>query len=175
MKRRPPIPKSIADQLLVESRHTCNVCKRTVASIHHIKKINSAKGNAPSNLVVLCPECHRRAELQNSHFERKITSSQLRKYKNDWTEFCKAFPAVAFEKPVIAYCYLNEPRINMIFNQIANPADNAKVTGLKRDVTEASTPSFFKRMPLERMMQTIINNLNFINLETMDWKKACTI
>ena len=121
-------------------------------------------------LVVLCPECHRRAEFPN-HFERKITTSQLRKYKKDWTEFCKAFPTIAFEKPVIAYCFLNEPRINMIFNQLANPVDNSKVMELKRETIEANVPSFFRRMPLERMMQIVINNLNFINLETIERKE----
>jgi hypothetical protein len=60
----------------------------------------------------------------------------------------------------------------MIFNQLANPVDNSKVMELKRETIEANVPSLFRRMPLERMMQIVINNLNFINLETIERKKT---
>jgi hypothetical protein len=171
MKGRPKIPQKVIDQVLVESRHRCNVCKKEVALIHHIDKIRSEEGNLPSNLVVLCTECHRRAELPNSHFEHKITSSQLKKYKKEWTEACKAFPTIAFEQPVLVYCFLNEPRIGMMFNQLAKPIDTVKVIELKQRVLE-SRMSGFENIPLERMMQTIIDRWSFINLETICIKET---
>lgn len=167
MKGRPRIPQKIADQLLVESRHRCNVCRRNVVQTHHITKIDSAKGNLPFNLIVICPECHRRAELPNSYFERKISPTQLRKYKKEWIELCKTFPTIAFEKPILIYCLLNEPRIRILFNQLSSDLDNTKVMEIKRHVEEVGMP-MLKNMPLERMMQTVINGMEFANLEVIE-------
>lgn len=166
MKDRPKVPQKTKDELLIESRHRCNVCTRDVVQMHHIYKIDSKKGNNKSNLIVLCPECHRRAHLPSSYFEQKITKNQLKIYKNKWLEVCKRFPFI-LEKPIIVYCFLNRPRIESLFNQIASDLDKNKIEELEKKVGQESIPAF-KNAPLERMMESILQKIGFINLETME-------
>lgn len=163
MKNRSKIPKSTEDELLVESRHRCNVCKRDVAQIHHIDRIDSRKGNEKSNLIVLCTECHRRAHLPPSYFERRLTQNQLKMYKKQWADFCRNFPDIYVEKPILAYTFLNKPRIESLFNQLATNSEIEKVDTLRRHQNELIVPT----IPLERMMEIIRNKIDFINVETL--------
>lgn len=164
MKSRPDVPQAIADELLVESRHRCNVCKADVAQIHHIDRIDSKKGNDKSNLIVLCYGCHRRAHLPPSYFERRITKSQLRMYKDQWVGFCKKFPNAPSESRVISYTFLNKPRIESIFHQIAGEVDKSKVEYLKELDNPLVTPS----IPFERMMETIKKKIDFFDFAIMN-------
>lgn len=150
----------------MESRHRCNVCIRDVVQIHHIDRIDSSKGNKKSNLIVLCYECHRRAHLPPSYFERRLTKTHLKMYKKRWTGFCKNFPNVSVEKPILTYTLLNKPRIESLFNQIATDDDIIKVNVLKQNEDKL----ILQNIPHERMMETIRNKIDFINLELIQGK-----
>lgn len=165
MKNRPRIRQSVADELLVESKHRCNVCQRNVAQIHHISRIDSKKGNDKSNLIVLCQDCHRRAHTP-SFFERKITKTQLRMYKKRWTDFCREFPQIYFDKPLLMYSFLNKPRIRTLFYQLAKLPDINAVGHLS-----ATLANFLHYAPLERMFETVKENMDFINLEILEKEK----
>jgi 5-methylcytosine-specific restriction endonuclease McrA len=66
-----PIPAAIRDYILRRDKHRCRLCQRPVerGHIHHIYRryeqiptkyeVPRVKGNNhPSNLILLCPECH---------------------------------------------------------------------------------------------------------------------
>jgi HNH endonuclease len=165
MKGRPRIPVETVDELLVESRHRCNVCVRDVAVIHHIDRIESNGGNSKSNLIVLCPECHRRAHLPSSFFERRISKNQLRLYKKRWVEFCKSYPSIPVERPMTLYTFLNSPRIRTLFRQLTTPNEESRI--LVR-VTGSRLTETIPYAQDERMMQTILDRVDFTNLGVLD-------
>ncbi len=73
------IPKSTRDQLLVEARHRCTICAEKAFEIHHIIEQAEGGGDAPENLIVLCPNCHQ----HRYHRSAEFTRDQLRLYKEN--------------------------------------------------------------------------------------------
>jgi hypothetical protein len=65
MSERPPIPEEIRRKVLVESGHRCAIhtCKNPDVDIHHIIPYEKCKEHAFENLIALCPNCHRRAHI----------------------------------------------------------------------------------------------------------------
>jgi len=60
---RPNIPAEIRRAVLVEAGHRCAIprCGQTELDIHHIVPWEICKAHEYSNLIALCPVCHRRS------------------------------------------------------------------------------------------------------------------
>lgn len=74
---RSAIPAEIRRAVLVEAGHRCAIprCGQTEIDIHHIIPWETCKTHEYSNLIALCPICHRRAH--NGEIDRK----SLQQYK----------------------------------------------------------------------------------------------
>ncbi len=62
MSKRQTISPSLRTQLLTEAGYRCAVptCRTTLAiDLHHIDQVKDDGGNEQSNLIALCPTCHR--------------------------------------------------------------------------------------------------------------------
>jgi hypothetical protein len=68
---RPAIPVEIQRAVLVECGHRCAIprCNQTELDFHHIVPWVECKKHEYSNLIALCPTCHRRAH--NKDIDRK--------------------------------------------------------------------------------------------------------
>ena len=59
---RPPIPRPMERQVLVEAGHRCAIptCRQTPVEIAHIDKWAQVLEHTFENLIALCPTCHTR-------------------------------------------------------------------------------------------------------------------
>lgn len=82
-KNRVPIPDDVASEVLFVHRRTCCVCNISgrAIQIHHIDEDPS--NNDPSNLSVLCLQCHDDTQLRGG-FGRKLLATEVIKYRDDW-------------------------------------------------------------------------------------------
>ena len=78
---RPAIPAEIRRAVLVEAGHRCAIprCGNTDVDIHHIIPWETCKQHEYSNLIALCPVCHRRAH------KGEIDKKSLQIYKHRLT------------------------------------------------------------------------------------------
>lgn len=76
---RPAMPADIRRQILVEAGHRCAIptCRHLDVDIHHIIEWAECREHHPSNLIALCPNCHRRAH------KGEIDRKSLRLYKHN--------------------------------------------------------------------------------------------
>src|SRR5258708_8756910 len=82
-KQRKQIPTAVAAKVLFNSDRTCCVCRipdRKIES-HHID--DDPRNNAPSNLAVLCLECHGETQITGG-FGRRLDAEQVTLYRDDW-------------------------------------------------------------------------------------------
>lgn len=64
-EKTPPAPENLKNELYFErANRKCEWCTDSVDSpdVHHIKPRNEGGPNKPDNLIVLCPNCHRKAD-----------------------------------------------------------------------------------------------------------------
>ena len=80
---RSSIPVSTAARLLFLSDRTCCVCRvrGKPVQIHHLD--DNPKNHEPSNLAVLCLDCHRDTQIKGG-FDRKLDAAQVVLYRDDW-------------------------------------------------------------------------------------------
>lgn len=59
---RPPIPRQLERDVLVEAGHRCAIptCRQPTVDVAHIKPWADVKEHTFDNLIALCPTCHRR-------------------------------------------------------------------------------------------------------------------
>jgi hypothetical protein len=76
------IPQSIRNQLLVEANHCCTICSEKCYELHHIVEQSEGGNHDPSNLIVLCPNCHQ----HRYHRAKEITREQMYQYKTKLKE-----------------------------------------------------------------------------------------
>jgi len=86
MAPRRRIPQDIRDKLLVDAMHRCCLCPQheDVTDLHHIIAISEDGPNTEENLIVVCPNCHRRIHSIRSRYPPR----QLRMYKERWVGLC---------------------------------------------------------------------------------------
>lgn len=62
MPDRPPIPRPLEREVLVEAGHRCAIptCRSVPVEIAHIVPWNKVKEHTFDNLIALCPTCHTR-------------------------------------------------------------------------------------------------------------------
>lgn len=82
------IPTPLGDLLLEQAGHRCTICKEPYFDLHHINPIENGGMTEYDNLIVLCPNCHRRV-----HKENIPNPQQLRHYKLKLE--------IAYELPII--------------------------------------------------------------------------
>lgn len=70
------IPVPLADLLLEQAGHRCTVCNSPSYDLHHIDHMENGGRTEYDNLIVLCPNCHRRV-----HKENIPDPQQLKHYK----------------------------------------------------------------------------------------------
>ena len=77
MTSRPPIPAELRRKVLVEAGHRCAIptCRSTTTEIAHIVPYAEVKKHKYENLIVLCPNCHTRAD------KKEIDRMSLKIYK----------------------------------------------------------------------------------------------
>jgi hypothetical protein len=68
---RPPIPAQMRRDVLIESGYRCAIpnCRETEYDIHHIVDYAVVQLHTFDNLIVLCPNCHRR--VTNGEIDQK--------------------------------------------------------------------------------------------------------
>lgn len=81
-KRKPRIPRSVRTKVLLRCEGRCEECGEKlgdlVPDIHRID--GNPKNNDPSNLIVLCPNCHRKIEkLSEVPLEHSTLSIGMRR------------------------------------------------------------------------------------------------
>ena len=74
---RPPIPANLRRRVLVEAGHRCAIptCRHIQVDLHHIIPWTKRREHKYENLIVLCPNCHARAD------RGEIDRKSLRLYK----------------------------------------------------------------------------------------------
>ncbi len=74
---RPPIPRPLERQVLVEAGHRCAIptCKQPTTVIAHIVPWVQVKEHTFDNLIALCPNCHTRYD------KGEIDRKAMREYK----------------------------------------------------------------------------------------------
>lgn len=84
-RRRKPIDTELAAEILFTAHRTCCVCNEPgrPVQIHHIN--GDPADNDPSNLAVLCLDCHDKTQ-QRGGFGRQLDAAQIRRYRDDWIE-----------------------------------------------------------------------------------------
>lgn len=112
-KRRVPVPPTRADEVLVEADRTCVVCRRRgEVQIHHLDE--DPANNDFANLVTVCANCH--ADVHGSAgYSRKLTSSQLRRMRDDWYESVRERKAQGHPRHMMA----DGPDFEMVVDAVA--------------------------------------------------------
>jgi hypothetical protein len=87
---RPPISAELRRRVLVEAGHRCAIptCRHIEVDIHHIVPWSQSKSHEYTNLIALCPNCHRRAD--RNEIDRKsllIYKSNLRFVHDKFSQF----------------------------------------------------------------------------------------
>jgi len=90
MSKRQSYSKEIEAKLLVESKHTCNICrKNNDVQIHHINEDSS--DSSEDNLIVVCLNCHSAVHTKRS-LAKNYSPETLRLYKKTWTDLVRKSP-----------------------------------------------------------------------------------
>lgn len=94
---RPAIPVEIKRAVFVEAGHRCAIprCGETELDVHHIIPWETCKKHEYSNLIALCPVCHRRAH------KGEIDRKSLQLYKAALVAASGINFQGAFEAPII--------------------------------------------------------------------------
>lgn len=80
-KKTPPAPQSLKNELFFErANRRCEYCGEEFdqPDVHHITPRSEGGPNEPNNLIVLCPNCHRKADsgaISKSKLRYKIKNS----------------------------------------------------------------------------------------------------
>lgn len=76
MSDRPPIPEGIKRALRQEAYFGCVKCGCPIIEYHHIEPWSVVKKHEAANLVVLCPNCHREANVGAYYKEQVIADKK---------------------------------------------------------------------------------------------------
>lgn len=94
---RPAIPAEVRRAVLTESGHRCAIpsCQHVDVDLHHIVPWEECKRHDYSNLIALCPNCHRMAH------RGKIDRKSLLIYKNLLIAALRNLESSPFDYPVV--------------------------------------------------------------------------
>lgn len=72
------IPTPLLDLLLEQAGHRCTICREPSYDIHHIEFMERGGKTEYENLIVLCPNCHRRVHKENVPNQRQLKHYKLK-------------------------------------------------------------------------------------------------
>ncbi len=112
MEDRIKIPNRIESTLMFQNDHTCCICreKGKDVQIHHIVNRNN---NTPSNLAVLCLDCHSRVTGSRG-LGKKFTEQEVKQYKKNWEFLVKRKRGLIIEP----YKAIKKGELNLIHFEI---------------------------------------------------------
>lgn len=98
-KKRIPIPKDLAADVLFAADRTCCVCRENgkAVQIHHID--GDPSNNTQENLVVLCLEHHNQTQITGG-FGRKLDAPLVTRYRDEWLKHVNWLRAPANERTI---------------------------------------------------------------------------
>ncbi|MBU3145405.1 HNH endonuclease [Clostridium sp. CF012] len=94
---RPPIPNSLKRELRQEAYFGCVFCGNPIIEYHHIEQYHLVKCHEKSNLVILCPEHHHRANC-GEIFMEKVIKAKNNPYNKNSEFVSKEFFLKEYEK-----------------------------------------------------------------------------
>ena len=89
MSDRPPIPEGIKRMLRQEAYFGCVKCGCPIIEYHHIEPWSVVKKHEVDNLVVLCPNCHREANVGAYYKEQVIADKKRAIFDTITTKTCQ--------------------------------------------------------------------------------------
>lgn len=124
-KQRIPIPNDVATEVLFAADRTCCVCRerKKEVQIHHIDQ--NPSNNTFENLAVLCFECHDKTQIKGG-FGRKLSSSLVNQYRDDWLK------------------------------EVASRRDSANKKDVERQIGEVNTNEQPRTKPLRKVRRTTL-------------------
>lgn len=162
MSNRPPIPEGVKRKLRQEAYFGCVKCGCPIIEYHHIEPWSMVKKHEADNLVVLCPNCHREANVGAYYKEQVIAdkkepfNKRTRLVQNDFmlrklddikvkiggAEISHArsiltvrsIPLIFFNKTKDGRALLNAIFFDNSINPVAIIKDNEWTTFLNRDM-----------------------------------------
>jgi len=94
---RPPIPDPLKRELRQEAYFGCVFCGNPIIEYHHIEQYHLVKCHEKSNLVILCPEHHHRANC-GEIFMKKVIEAKNNPYNKNSEFIGKDFFLNEYEK-----------------------------------------------------------------------------
>lgn len=76
-EKTPPAPEKLKNRLIFDrANQQCEWCEESFdhPHVHHIKPRREGGPNEPENLIVLCPNCHEKADREAIHGDRSVSS-----------------------------------------------------------------------------------------------------
>jgi len=117
-KIRIPVPNPLRSQVLIANQHACCICGKSGVQIHHIN--SDPTDNRPANLAVLCLPHHDKATVMTG-LSRKLSASDIRKYKRNWERQCheRVLRAARGRTAFFMVDYKNAERIRQAYDQLS--------------------------------------------------------
>jgi hypothetical protein len=117
-KVRTPVPNPLRAQILIANQHACCVCGKSGVQIHHIN--SDPTDNRSANLAVLCLPHHDKATVVTG-LSRKLSPSDIRKYKRNWERQCheRVLRAARGRTAFFMVDYKNAERIRQLYDQLS--------------------------------------------------------
>jgi len=124
------MPQSVVDDILFHADHTCCICrtKGKDVQIHHIDGKHS--NNKPSNLAVVCLDCHSRVTGRRG-LGQSFNQGEVRRYKRSWDQHVRNTrrihrPQIRYKKELVSQidliicgilaCKRNSSRVEELIN-----------------------------------------------------------
>ena len=117
-KARTRVPNPLRSQILIANQHACCICGKSGVQIHHIN--SDPKDNRAANLAVLCLAHHDKA-TNVTGLSRKLSASDVRKYKRNWEHQCheRVLRAARGRTAFFMVDYKNAERIRQVYDQLS--------------------------------------------------------
>src|ERR1044072_1158632 len=119
MKReRIPFPNPLRSHIMIANQHACCICGKSGVQIHHIN--SDPTDNRAANLAVLCLPHHDKATIVTG-LSRKLSASDIRKYKRSWERQCheRVLRAARARTAFFMVNYKNAERIRQVYDQLS--------------------------------------------------------
>jgi trigger factor len=161
---RPPIPEPLKRDLRQEAFFGCVICGSPIIEFHHIEPYSIVKCHVRSNLVVLCPEHHHRANCGEISKEKII--------KSKYNPFNKKNLSVGKDISLNLYDQLIGIKIgNIIFRNtpIILEIDKKPIISITKDIEGYSLFNAFIYDENNNLLACIINNEWNVSLEKPLW------
>jgi hypothetical protein len=103
---------------MIANQHACCICGKSGVQIHHIN--SDPTDNRAANLAVLCLPHHDKATIVTG-LSRKLSASDIRKYKRSWERQCheRVLRAARARTAFFMVNYKNAERIRQVYDQLS--------------------------------------------------------